>query len=177
MCIFASLSQCVQYVYLCVYNYIVIIIQCYLPRWSCWLFIFLRGNCTPNLKFACFVLYLKNYQHLFEKRYIDIMVNCQRNVKIVLNLSRPSGSWRCTVLFFKIWFSVSFEESSLQSYKFKIWAYFRKFQPWKSIWVMRKIRALLWYQNLKKFEKQVQKRDSALKLFILNTLTILIHRL
>ena len=25
-----------------------------------------RGNCTPIQKLACFVLYLKNYQHLFE---------------------------------------------------------------------------------------------------------------
>ena len=50
-------------------------------------------NCTPDQKLACFVLYLKIVNTFFENWYMHLIVNCPRNSKIALNLSKPSSSW------------------------------------------------------------------------------------
>ena len=45
----------------------------------------LRGYCTPNQKLACFVIYLKNIQHIFEKwyaSYIKLSKDSKNNIKI-----------------------------------------------------------------------------------------------
>ena len=44
-----------------------------------------RGYCIPKQKLACFVLYLKNCQHLLEKKLsLHLIVKCPRNSKIAL---------------------------------------------------------------------------------------------
>ena len=44
----------------------------------------LRGNCTSNQKNSMFCAWSENYQHLFEKYSMLLIVNCPRNSKIAL---------------------------------------------------------------------------------------------
>ena len=60
------------------------------------------GTAPPTPKLACFVLYLKNYQNLFEKQYMHLIVNFPMNSKhsfkikegqAVLELLIQTASW------------------------------------------------------------------------------------
>ena len=50
-----------------------------------------KGVLHLRPKISMFCALSRNYQHLFEKWYIHLIVNCSRNSKMTLEFKKPSG--------------------------------------------------------------------------------------